>query len=114
VVFLIPEANVEFVHKFHVAPHASYSTLPKLTSKISAQNLIIQSYQSFVIIQNANSDIRQIAQFLSSAAYSNSPLSFALLLHFATLYVNYNLPLRKEERSHPGPVRAAYFLYLYL
>ena len=32
----------------------------------------------------------------------NSPLSFALLLRFATLYVNYNLPLRKDERAHPG------------
>ena len=53
-------------------------------------------------LQNANSDFRQIAQFLSSALYSNSPHSFALLLHFTTLYVNYNLPLRKEERTQPG------------
>jgi len=58
VLFLIPGANVEFVRKFHVEPHASYSPFPKLTSKISAQNLILQSYQSLVIIEISKMQIQ--------------------------------------------------------
>jgi hypothetical protein len=66
VVFLIPVANVDFVLKFHVAPHASYSTFPKLTSEISAQTPIFQSYQSFVIIQLSKMQIQIFAKLPNS------------------------------------------------
>ena len=100
-VFLI---NVEFVHKFHVAPHASY-----FPSKMNSKNIRPKSntpklpkFCYNTALQNAHLDFRQIAQFLSSAANSHRPPSSALLLRFATLYINYKLPLRKDMRTQPG------------
>lgn len=84
----------------------------KINFKISALKRLSQLYQNFccnATSQNANSDIRPNAQIPSCAVCSDSPLSFVLFLRFLTPYTDYNLLLRKDERTHCGNIQGGKF-----